>query len=93
MEQQFRVGDIVTIADLNIHRRVHYGVNEDMETMSGRQAIIIKAQPNAYTSNKIDEDGCLYKIDIDNAKWSWSNRMFVINPSSIPFKISDEDFE
>lgn len=93
MEQQFKVGDIVTIADLNIHSRVHYGVNDEMETMSGMQAIITKTKPNAYTPNRTDEDGCLYEIDIDNGHWKWSNRMFVIDASLGKFKISDEDFE
>lgn len=93
MEQQFKVGDIVTIADLVMLNHVHYGVNNDMTTMSGKQAIITKVLPNNYTSDRTDEDGCLYQIDIDNGDWNWSNRMFVADASSGKFKVSEEDFE
>lgn len=96
MNQEFKIGDKVIIADMNkIDNGPHhpFGVNESMKTMSGMQATIIDVIPSFYTPSMYSHcnnlDSALYRIDIDYGEWAWANIMF--KPCIGNLKIVEED--
>lgn len=73
---KFKVGDIVTVV-ANLSDPVRFGVNDTMKALSEREVTIVKVLENAYPPHIEEEDGCKYKIQEDDERWSWSSPMFV----------------
>lgn len=75
-EPKFKVGDIVTV-NPNLMEPVHFGLNDTMRALKGKEVTIVEVEERVYTPHKEEEDGCKYHIKEDRALWAWSSPMFV----------------
>ena len=65
MKRLFEIGSKITIrSDLKAGMFINFGVNKDMEKLAGKKSKIL------------DIDNGIYKLEIDNKKFSWNISMF-----------------
>ena len=86
MAAKYKVGDKVTIKKRTFKQNYYRnGFIDEMAELCGKQFIIEKVCQGIPNSNKIDDDGYDYYLDIKDATihYAWASSMFEDNSSNI----------
>lgn len=85
----FKVGDKVKVIPPKDPNRYRFGYNSEMSKLEGQIAVITSCILATRTRNPYNDDGYIYKIDIDSIKLNWSSQSFERVESAPLFKVGD----